>query len=91
VKGPPPPPLPQAPPPSVQCVPRAVEDQSLCAGKRPDERCPSCGCLVHATAFHSQERLTTFYVGESVLGWDKANHAGNMVRPCTLISQISKP
>ena len=51
------------------------------AGKRPSKRCPSCGCLVHADAFHEQEGLTTFYVGESVLGWDKANHAGNMVSP----------
>ena len=50
-----------------------------CPGRKPERRCPSCGCLVHASAFHVQEKLTTFYVGESVLGWDKANKAGNMV------------
>ena len=49
------------------------------SGRNPEKRCPSCAVLVHTSAFHIQEKLTSFYVGESVLGWDKANEAGNMV------------
>ena len=38
-------------------------------------RCPCCETCVGAGAWHSKDRLTTFLVGESVLGWPKAARA----------------
>ena len=72
-------------------MPLARLEGNFHIGKRPSKRCPSCGCLVHASAFHIQEKLTTFYVGESVLGWDKANFAGNMVRMSLCLQTRASP
>ena len=42
-------------------------------------RCPCCEAFVSEAAFHSKDSLTTFLVGEGVLGWPKAHKAFKMV------------
>ncbi|KAK9840507.1 hypothetical protein WJX74_011000 [Apatococcus lobatus] len=42
------------------------------AGQPPNMRCPVCGSFVHEAAFHGQDSLTTFIVGEQVLRWNQA-------------------
>ena len=44
-------------------------------------RCLSCETLVSTQAFHQKDKLTTFLVGESVLGWPKAHAALKKVLP----------
>ena len=44
-------------------------------------RCISCETLVSTQAFHRKDALTTFLVGESVLGWPKAHAALKKVLP----------
>ena len=54
------------------------------AGLSPGHRCPVCDANVHETAFHTQDKLTTFVVGESVLDWPKAYKAIEQVQAlCT--------
>ncbi|BDA44896.1 hypothetical protein COCOBI_06-3740 [Coccomyxa sp. Obi] len=38
-------------------------------------RCPCCEAFVSEAAFHKKDLLTTFFVGEGVLGWPKAHKA----------------
>ena len=45
------------------------------AGDPVTRRCYSCESLVSSHAFHRKDMLTTFLVGESVLGWPKAHAA----------------
>ena len=44
-------------------------------------RCINCETLVSTQAFHKKDILTTFLVGESVLGWPKAHAALKQVLP----------
>ena len=43
-------------------------------------RCPCCEAFVSEAAFHKKDLLTTFFVGEGVLGWPKAHRALKLVR-----------
>ncbi len=47
-------------------------------------RCINCETLVSTQAFHRKDALTTFLVGESVLGWPKAHAALKKVLPCMM-------
>lgn len=49
-------------------------------GEQVSMRCPCCEAFVSNAAFHNKDLLTTFLVGEGVLGWPKAHKALKMVR-----------
>ena len=49
--------------------------QRVHSGDPVTRRCISCETLVSTQAFHRKDALTTFLVGESVLGWPKAHAA----------------
>ena len=48
------------------------EHLPVAAGQLPNMQCPVCGSFVHEEAFHGQDSLTTFIVGEDVLRWNQA-------------------
>jgi len=48
-------------------------------GEKVAMRCPCCEAFVSEAAFHKKDLLTTFIVGEGVLGWSKAHKALKMV------------
>ena len=56
--------------------------QHVCPGEPVTRRCVNCEALVSTQAFHRKDTLTTFLVGESVLGWPKAHAALKKVPPC---------
>lgn len=60
------------------CMKRA---QHVCPGEPVTRRCINCEALVSTQAFHRKDILTTFLVGESVLGWPKAHAALQKVLP----------
>lgn len=60
--------------------------QPMCnAGKPPKMRCPYCETFVHESAFHEQDKLTAFFVGETVLSWEKAYKALDNVWLATVL------
>ncbi|KAK9908128.1 hypothetical protein WJX75_002978 [Coccomyxa subellipsoidea] len=47
-------------------------------GEQVSMLCPCCEAFVSNAAFHNKDLLTTFLVGEGVLGWPKAHKALKM-------------
>ena len=51
------------------------------AGDSPLMRCPRCKTVVAEAAFHEEDKLTKFIVGEDALSWDQAIQACQEVCP----------
>ena len=63
------------------CEAARKHTEVLCPGDPVTRRCINCETLVSNQAFHRKDILTTFLVGESVLGWPKAHAALKKVLP----------
>lgn len=51
-------------------------------------RCQNCGTFVHPQAFHAQDKLTSFLVGEGPMQWAQAYNAVENVRILSASLQI---
>ena len=60
---------------SMEVSRHKLSSMMLLPGQVVRYRCPCCEAYVSAGAWHVKDRLTTFLVGESVLGWPKAARA----------------